>query len=394
MQSLIPLALLSCPAQAQSLVPEMTTTTAESPFKPLSVFTGVTVSHDSNVFRQPSARSDTITSGYIGLRLDKAYSRQQFLLTVVQRATRYDRLSDLNYDGTDYDGNWNWQAGKRFNGKLSASRTQSLVPFNDTLGTGRNVRITQNQAFDLDGLIDGGWHGLLGLSQSEQKSERSTLSRTPDFRASNLSAGIKYLTRAGNSVTARQQTTRGEYTNSPVGASPTSDYTEDLSEISAEWQLNGVSALNGRVGWLTRNNKDPARRNFSGPTSSISHAWTPGGKFSLTTAITQKTTPLQDLNASYREENSLSISPAWRVTDKTSTYLRVSYAKSDDRDVIRPLPTGPRRDTLSTAIIGLDWAATRTLKFNASVEYQQRSSNIALADYTATIARIGATLTY
>lgn len=381
--------------RAQLLAPESSTgTAAESPFKALSIITGLTVTNDSNIFRQPTAQEDTITSGYLGLRLDKSYSQQQFQLSVIQRATRYAKFSYLNFDATDYDGGWNWQLGKRFSGRLSASRTQSLAPFNDALGTGRNVRISQTQALDIDAWVDGGWHALFGLSQTDQKSEQNTLSRTPDFKAVNASVGVKYLTRAGNSMTVRQQTTAGEYTSNAVGAAPMSDYTEDLTEISADWKPNGASALNGRVGWLQRTNKDPARRNFSGPSSSVSYTWTPGGKLSALVTAAQKTVPLQDLSASYREENSLSFSPAWQISDKTSSYLRVSYTKSNDKGAINPPPAGPRRDTFSAAAVGLDWAATRKLKINASVEYQQRSSNIALTEYNATIARIGASLAF
>lgn len=373
-------------------------TPLESPFKDLYVIVGATVTNDSNLFRRPAAlaEADTITSGNIGLRLDKSWSQQQFQFDVTQTVSRYDRFKYLDFDAINYSGAWNWRLGKRFSGKLSASRSESLTPFEDTTGGGgnvRNVRISQNQAFDLDVWAYGGWHILMGVSQTEQTSEQNVPSRSPDFKASNANIGVKYLTRAGNSITAIRRTSDGEYTNSPIGA-PNSDYTEDLSELSADWKLSGASSLNGRLGWLERSNKDPARRNFSGPSSSLNYTWAPGGKLSLTVSAARATTPIQDANASYRETDTLSLTPTWAISNKTSAFLRLNHSKDSDRGTVVVPPTGPRSDKTNSAAIGLDWAATRTLKINASVEHMQRSSNDTLTEYTATITRIGATLSF
>lgn len=388
--------LLAAPsAWSQFTAPSGTNESTVPLLKELTVITGATVTNDSNLFRRPGAlaQSETITSGYLGLRLDKALAQQQFQLDITKTVTRYDKFDYLNFDALSYSGTWNWRLGTRLSGKLSASRTESLAPFEDTLGAGRNVRISENQALDADVWATGGWHLLLGISQADQKSEQNLPSRTPDFRASNSSIGVKYLTRAGNSITARRQATDGEYTNAPA-ATLNTDYTEDLSELSAEWKLSGASALNARLGWLERDNKDPTRRDFSGPSSSLNYSWNPGGKLSMAVSAGRKTSPLQDLTASYREDSTLSVTPTWRISEKTSAFLRMNYQKSQDRGILVALPTGPRRDTTNTITAGMNWAATRKLAINASVERQQRTSTLATAGYDATIARIGASLAF
>src|SRR5262245_1508178 len=66
--------------------------------------------HDSNVFRltdgveTPLGRSDSITSGYVGLRLDQPFSLQRLQLDITQSVYRYSKFTDLDYDALNYKG--------------------------------------------------------------------------------------------------------------------------------------------------------------------------------------------------------------------------------------------------------------------------------------------------
>jgi exopolysaccharide biosynthesis operon protein EpsL len=368
----------------------------DNPFKVFTVLVDGSVTSDSNLFRRPEAfaQSDTISTGKLGFRFDKPYGQQNFQLEVAKTITKYEKFSYLDFDSTNYNGAWRWHFGPRISGKLSASRSESLAPFEDALGTQRNVRISQNQAFDLDALVSGGWHLLLGTAQNDQKSEQSTvINRTPDFRSTSANAGIKYQTKAGNAITARWQTTDGEYINNPVGALNT-DYTENLSEIEAAWKISGNSTINARLGWLERENSDVTRRSFSGPSSSLNYSWTPAGKLGLTLTAARKASPLQVIGASYKEDSSLAISPTWRTSDKTSAYLTYSYQKSEDQASGAPLVTPLREDITQTITLGVSWSAMRKLTFNTSVKQLQRTSNVVFTDYDATVASISAALTF
>jgi len=368
----------------------------DNPVKVFTVFIDGSVSSDSNLFRRPSqfAQSETITAAKLGLRLDKPMGLQHFRLEVAKSATTYEKFKYLDFDSTDYNGSWQWQFGTRLSGNLKASRTESLAPFEDTLGAQRNVRITENQALDLDAWAFGGWHILFGASQDDQRSEQSTLvSRTPDSRSTSGNIGIKYLSRAGNAITARWQTTDGEYLNNPIAAL-NNDYTENLSELSGDWAVSGSYKLSARLGWLERTNSDITQRSFSGPSSSLNLAWTPVGKLSFAISAARKTSPLQDLTATYREENSLSFTPSWRTSEKTSAFLTLSQQKSDDRGARAALLLPLREDTTTAATIGINWLASRSLTVNATLLRQKRTSNIALSDYDATVARLNATFAF
>ena len=156
-----------------------TGTAVDSWLKDLIVITGVSVTYDSNLFRNPgllvsrnptpspAAISDCASTNPRPAAISARYHPELYPLRQIQY---------LDFDALNYSGAWNWKLGTRVSGKLSASRSESLAPFEDTLGFGRNVRISQNQAFDLDGWMVDGWHLLLGVSQADQKSEQKASS--------------------------------------------------------------------------------------------------------------------------------------------------------------------------------------------------------------------------
>ena len=98
---------------------------------------GASVAHDSNFFRDPgivrSPQSETITTGYAGLLIDKPYAQQRFFLSATATAYRYDKNSYLDFEGFDYRAAWYWHLTPRVSGILSADRTQTPTQFQNTI---------------------------------------------------------------------------------------------------------------------------------------------------------------------------------------------------------------------------------------------------------------------
>ena len=391
---LMTLAIFGYGAHAVHAQDTAAVTAVDSPFKALTVFTSASVASDSNVFRGPLAQSDTITTGRLGLRWDQPWAQQHIHLEATKTFNRYDKFKNLDFDGFNYNGVWNWRLGTRLSGKLSGSRSEDLTPFDSTLSNQRNKRITENQALDVDAIVSGGWHLLLGTSKSNQRSEQNALlNRTPDFDAINGNIGVKYETRAGNTVGANWTKTDGEYINNSIAALNTS-YIENLGELTLDWKLTGSSSINGRLGWLNRDNESPFRGDFSGPSGSVNYAWVSGGKLGVTIGAVYRTSPLQTLTADYVEQSTITVTPTWQLSQKSSAYIAAIYQNSRDKGS-NAIPTlVQRRDTDESVSVGLRWSATRTLSVDASVQYLQRNSNYRVFEYDATVARMNAALAF
>ena len=383
---------LTRPAAAQSAGP------AGASGDVFRVFVGGSVSHDSNLFRLTNSanpKSDTINATGVGLRIDKPYSRQRFQLDVSETATRYNKFSYLNFDALNYRGAWLWNLGPRLSGTLSADRSKALAPFEDTLGNQRNVSITKSHAFNIDGWAFGGWHLLLGVSQSDQKSEQTILNQ-PDFHSVSSEAGVRYIAPSGNAITATQRSTRGDYLNQIVAPTVLDNgYKQNESEIQANWTISGRSLVAGRLAWLERKNHNLVQPKFSGEVGNFSYIWTPTENVSLNVSAARSIGPLQDPSFSHIVSDTLSFAPTWKVSPKTAVHLSFARTNSAYRGTgLVPATGPPRRDIEGRAELGAEWLPIRSLSLNASLQRQSRSSNNALVEYGATITRISASFMF
>jgi exopolysaccharide biosynthesis operon protein EpsL len=360
---------------------------------------GGTVTHDSNLFRAPESAgpiSDTIHTGYVGLSLNKPYAQQRFQLGATKTAYRYDRSSELDFDGLSYRGAWLWHLGPRISGTLAGDRSESLVRFEDTTGTRRNVRVTENRVFDFDWEIAAPWHLLFGIARSKQRSEQAIESQ-PDFRSAGLEIGGRYLTQSGNSITFVQRHIKGNYLNAFFDpANSTNDgFRQYESELQANWGLNARSTVTGRLARLERQNDNFAQRDFSGLAGRITYVWTPTAKMRTDFSARRDISPWQDAIATYRVDNVLSIEPVWELSAKIALRGRLEHVQNHFRGgAVLPANGQTRRDTANHALVGVNWLPLRSLTVEAGLERQQRASNDALARYDATIATIGASFTF
>lgn len=365
----------------------------------LNVLLGARVTYDSNLFRTPGStdpQSDVIRTGYVGLRIDKPYSQQRFQFDVTETDYRYNKFSNLNFDGLDYRGAWLWHLTPRVSGTLSADRSESLVPFQDILNNNRDVRIIQNRIFTLDGWVFGGWHALLGISQSEQNSEQPSAA-APDFRGVSGEAGVKYLASSGSSLAILRRATNGEYLNSivfaPANFAGIDNYRQDESELQANWILNARSTVTARLTWLERRNDHFIQGDFSGLGGILGYTWTPTAKLSLDFGAQRQLSPWQDPSSTYKVDNIISFAPSWQASAKVAVRARLEHIQSYFRGgVVANVPS--RNDTTNNALIGLDWLPLRSLTIGASLQRLQTSSNYALFEYDATVVNVGAVLKF
>jgi len=388
-------------AQEQPLPRDVPPVTADIPLEgERFLAAGASVTHDSNLFRESgllgSVESETITTGYVGLRIDKPYAQQRFYLDATATAYRYANFSDLDFVGLNYFGAWYWHLTPRIHGTLSAGRTEMPTQFQYTLSRQSNVATEEKYVFSLVGNVTGGWHVLLGASQFDRTSEQSSLQALPDYTEDRVEAGIRYLVRPGDRIDAIWRRVDGTQDSQVLGGivvAGTENYQEDQTELVVSWAASAKSTLFGRITYRDRRYDLTPQFDFSGTAGEIRYVWLPTSKVDLVVAATRDLAPFQGgIQANYRVANMLSLEPAWRPTVTTRLYLIMQVT-----DEQYPLATGSateREDTTSRAILGFDWRAARNLTFGASFGYEERASNIALVEYEATVGRISATLLF
>lgn len=367
---------------------------------PLGLRLRSTVLWDGNVFRLPaeaadpqsargiSGKADRIATSLVGLVLDKAYAQQRVQLELTQTAIRYDKFSTLNRDAFEYRGNWRWHLTPRISGSVSASRSESLVSFEDEQVVQRIVRVTSNRGATVDGWLFGGWHLLAGVSETTTTSSGQAALAVPDSSQTSGHLGFKYESASLNSISLTRRSSQG--TNvAQAGAFAGGAFTQRETELAAAWAVSAKSAFNGRLTGVERRNENLPERDFSGVSGEVRYAWTPTAKLSLSASAARSLAPYFAAGSTYRVEDAVSIAPTWRLAPKVTLRARLDRREQAYRGAAAVSGT-ERRDVLRGVELAADWAAHPRLSLSATLRRDRRDSTDAASKFAATTASLTA----
>ena len=361
----------------------------------LGFYVGASVSHDSNLFRVSGLvqgpQSDTIGTGYVGLRVDQPYAQQRIRLDAAVTAYRYDRFSYLDFNALDYRAAWDWHLTPRISGSLSADRRETPTQFENQVGFQSNVRTTENYRFDVDGLITGGWHVIAGLGHGSSQGETTVAQSEPTYRQDVVDAGARYVFKSGTSAAMlwrRSKGTQDDRFQNGIIVPVSENYVQDDVEFRGTWLVSAKSTLSGRVTYLDRRYDQAPLRDFAGTAGAFSYRWRPTSTFDVRFSATRVIAPWQSLFSAYRTRNAFSLIPGWRPTTKTRLSIGLRRTYDDYPTAVSGLPD--RKDTTDDALLSAEWSPTRSLSITASVFREVRSSNFALEGYNTTVGQIGA----
>jgi exopolysaccharide biosynthesis operon protein EpsL len=293
-------------------------------------------------------------------------------------------------------GAWLWHVTPRISGVLSASRSETLVPYSDqrTVTLSRSTQINENRQFTFDGEVAAAWHIVGGLGQSRSRNSQP-FTQVGDYEQNGAEAGLKYISTAGNSIAVVQRESRGDYEGRALDPVNFLDTGFDQSETEArvQWRVSGHTSLDGRLGYLKREHNNFGQRNYSGAVGKLDYLWTPTGKLQLTVSAGRNLYSFQDGNSSYYLADAFAVAPAWLLSDKTTLRMKFEHVERDFRGAVAAtLPA--REDRTQSLQFGADWKATRTILVQGTLSHERRSSNIANFDYRANVVGISGQLMF
>jgi hypothetical protein len=149
----------------------------------------------------------------------------------------------------------------------------------------------------------------------------------------------------------------------------------------------------GRLAWIERQNNQLTERDFSGLAGTLGYVWTPASKLTFDFVARRDILPWQDISATYRVDNAISVAPTWRASTRITVRGRLEHVQSDFRGGSGPNGSS-RSDTANTMSMGVSWLPLRSLTLGATVQDERRSSTDALSEYHATVATISAALLF
>jgi exopolysaccharide biosynthesis operon protein EpsL len=377
-----------------------------APEDPVNFIVGTSLRYEDNLFRlAPSVdplvvlgraqRSDWISSTYAGIKVDKPYSLQRFLLNATVTTNRYDTFSYLNATTNDYRAAWLWSLTPHLTGELSSEQQQFAASYADFRNfTARNVQTNTIQRANFDWSAGAGWHVLGGFSESRSKNT-SVFTAVGDFTMDTVSAGIKYESTRGNSVTVEHRNSRGEYLGRVVDPILSLDnrFRHTETDVEAKWQAGARSLVVGKIGYVERVHANFPSRDFSGGVARLAYLWTPTEKLSFNLAAGHNLYSFQELANSYYSLDYLTLTPAWAVGPRTTLKLKLDVSHRQFKGPVIPAAI-LREETIRSAQLSADWAITRTATLSGFFLIDDRSSNIAAFEYRANTAGVTAQLKF
>lgn len=344
--------------------------------------------YESNVFRLPdsapdphiargiSGKSDRSTTGTVGLTLAKAYAQQRFLFDVSGTATRYEKFSFLDREGLNYRGDWQWQLTPHLSGSLSADRSETPVPTDEQRDGQANELVATSRNLSLAATPFARLQILGGVQQSESRYRRPFPALT-DSEQSGVHGGLRYALPTGTALTVLQRVQRGralaDTTASPFAV--TGEFEVRERELSATWVATSRSTLNARFTHTDRRHDDVPSRDFSGTGTDLSHAWRVTGRLAINSSLQRRISPyVLGAEASYRDDKTFSLAPAWEVFEKLRLLVTYSRQRTDFRGGIPPAADPARRDEQDSAGVTAEWTPYRSLTVRATLALEKRTS--------------------
>lgn len=377
---------LGAAAQAQ-MTPWPDPLPEPEPLRPLTLQAGAQWQHDDNVLRSnQGAVADHIWVANAGMRWDKTYSQQRVEVQGRLDAYRYQRSAALDFNALNYLAAWHWALGPGWSGRIAAERRQWVDRLGDASASGLIRRTESAQMLQAQYRLGVDWRALGGLFERRQDNT-DPAGQEPDSTLRGGELGLRYVLPADHSLSYRVSQGQGRYSGS---AQTPGDFTEREHAFDWNWTATGQLRLQGQFGHLARDHAQQPGRDFSGWVARAGAQWALSGKTRLSAGLVRELAAYQTLDASYYVGDRLYVAPQWQAGVKTWLRLRLEQGERRYKGALPGALAAGRQDRLRLASLELQWQALRSLRLTASVQRDERSSNVAGADYRTRILGLSA----
>ncbi|MGZ3180907.1 MAG: XrtB/PEP-CTERM-associated polysaccharide biosynthesis outer membrane protein EpsL [Telluria sp.] len=358
----------------------------------LHPYVGVVYSHDDNLLRLPDGasdnglRGDNMQQATAGLIFDHSYSLQELFGSVKLNKVRFERFSQLDYDGKEALGRWNWQVGPDWSGRLEGAYNQVLAPYTDFHSNERNLR-NEHRAF-----FEAMWRFAASMrvrgAVQQDKFTYDLASQQFNNRTEKLSEfGVDWLARSGNYAGLVARRLRGDFPNKHTlnGVSIDEGFDQDELKARVNWKGSGITTVDVLAGWARRKHKFFTERDASGANGRATVTWAPHGKTTLTAAAWREFAPIESNVVSYSLNKGASLAAAWQVTGKSRVDASTTYERRAFNARVA-LPSGVDfSDSLRTHSVGVTTNPTRHIQLSLTAYRQTRggSAELGLGSFKA-----------
>ncbi len=389
------------------LVGMATSLPALAEFKLVPYVAGV-IEFDNNLPRLPNDsaavarrgephREDTITRYTLGFDSFYAIGLQKFKLVAFVNRTEHNRYTELDFNGHQVSGTWEWGIGSRLGGNLTVVDERALENFANRIddSTQRSFVDSTTVAFDTSYRL----FGNVDLRPAfDTRRTRHTLpsSQRQDLDEDTARFGVSYVPSTKGDIGVEVALTQGEFVQRQPAAGLVEEYEQLTTQAVGTWKPSPLTSLTFSLGFSQRDNQGLEVGNDSGLV----------GKLNLKRQISAKTSAYvgayrnlssSDLQGeSTVETTGWDAGASWAPTAKLkldASYLFQEEVYEDSTLFLppgaEPLPENPdrapsrRSDDVQSATLSLNYTPIEWLIIGPYYRWQDRSSELQSQDYHA-----------
>lgn len=359
---------------------------AQSSDRPWYIGLGQDFTHESNVLSSATGEvSDTISTTTLRGGVNVPFGRQRAYANVALNHQRYQDLSARNNNGYTVGAGLDWSTVERLSGSLTLNANRQQADFfvgGITPVTLSNIERSDEIAarFRLGVVTKVGFEAGFG----QRNLSFSALEfAAREYKQNDASLGVTYSPSGILSLGTGLSAQRTRFAAPAAGQTAADRSQRQDFYITANWVPTGASTVSARVNIGKTEYDLGTAADFEGVTGSVSWAWRPTGRLSLTTSLSRDSgqdtgflrlagsTEVSGTDFS-RITNSASLRAGYELTGKITLSGSVGYAR---RNLVDGFTGATGQDNTTSLSLGADWAATRTVSVGCTVSRESRSAS-------------------
>lgn len=387
------------------------------------------LTHDSNVYKAPDARSDNYSStGLVG-GFDQRISRQRLYVAANLQYNKYQNESTLDNTSYGVRAGLDWATIGKLSGNVNASADQRLA----SIG-GNEIRPSNSRNIAKSEQIGTGvrWgdDGALSVEANYAHSRfrfSAIESLTSQSSTDSASLGVNYRLGADLRVGAALRGTRTETPYAvPTIAMPTGrdDYTGNTTtgrnlDLLLNYRVSAQTGLDARLSYTRLTNSALGLLDFSGLTGSLTANYAPTAKLGFSASLARDAgnqlstfsyrlapqsggifAPITSISGTGQERrttDTLALGATYEATAKINVKAGLAYRHAKILTTVNVQGNASATEgseNYRTASLGADWAIARNWQLGCLLSHETRSiSGAAGFGYSANVVTCSAQYT-
>lgn len=344
-------------------------------FDTLQFNAAVNKTWDNNLFRlSDNEISDQITTYTAGVKLDKSYSQQRFIVNLNYIDNQYQSNDFLDFNTVNYDAAWRWTLTPALTGTLSSSKAKTLAGFADFRSLAQNIRTTETDQFRAEYSPHKVWALIAGFTESSATNS-ATFNAIPDFDSKSFDYGARYEFSSGATISLMGHSRNGDFKrNLNFATFFDNGYKETEYEIDFLKSVANKSNFDIKISYLSREFDNFNIRDYSTFLGHIKYDLLLTGKLKLNTELSRRVGLFQTNYSTYSATDALIVNLNYFYSEKLIFAVNGRYAQRDFKQSVRAdLPS--RTDDERGLGASVTWQPLRNIGFILNSSKSSRNAS-------------------